>query len=114
MVEFIIHTIFWTLAIYGLFEIIKNIIYINTCTKFQPDGIYLIIAVKNQEDKIEGFLRSSLFRILYGKEEYLKNRMDVFNSSKIFLDKSSKWDETNLRNRQNIMVNMLINNKYSE
>ena len=73
MVEFIIHTIFWTLAIYGLFEIIKNIIYINTCTKFQPDGIYLIIAVKNQEDKIEGFLRSSLFRILYGKEEYLKN-----------------------------------------
>ena len=48
------------------------------------------------------------------KEEYLKNRMDVFNSSKIFLDKSSKWDETNLRNRQNIMVNMLINNKYSE
>ena len=40
--------------------------------------------------------------------------MDVFNSSKIFLDKSSKWDETNLRNRQNIMVNMLINNKYSE
>ena len=48
------------------------------------------------------------------KEEYLKNRMDVFNSSKIFLDKSSKWDDTNLRNRQNIMVNMLINNKYSE
>lgn len=48
------------------------------------------------------------------KEEYLKNRMDVFNSSKIFLDKSSKWDETNLRNRQNIMVNMLVNNKYSE
>ena len=48
------------------------------------------------------------------KEECLKNRMDVFNSSKIFLDKSSKWDETNLRNRQNIMVNMLINNKYSE
>ena len=48
------------------------------------------------------------------KEEYLKNRMDVFNSSKIFLDKSSKWDETTLRNRQNMMVNMLINNKYSE
>ena len=66
-------TIFWTLAIYGLFEIIKNIIYICTYTKFQSDGIYLIIAVKNQEEEIEGFLRSSLFKILYGKEEYLKN-----------------------------------------
>ncbi len=73
MIEFILNTIFWTLAIYGLFEIIKNIINICTYTKFQSDGIYFIIAVKNQEEKIEGFLRSSLFKILYGKEEYLKN-----------------------------------------
>ena len=71
--EFISNIIFWTLAIYGLFEIVKNIIYIFTYTKFQSDGIYLIIAVKNQEEKIEGFLRSSLFKILYGKEDYLKN-----------------------------------------
>ena len=73
MMEFVLNTIFWTLALYGLFEIIKNIIYISTYTKFQSDGIYLIIAVKNQEEKIEGFLRSSLFKILYGKEDYLKN-----------------------------------------
>ena len=26
MIEFVLNTIFWTLAIYGLFEIIKNII----------------------------------------------------------------------------------------
>ena len=54
-------------------EIIKNIIYISTYTKFKSDGIYLIIAVKNQEEKIEGFLRSVIFKILYGKDEYLKN-----------------------------------------
>ena len=71
--EFILNTIFWTLALYGLFEIIKNIINIFTYTKLQSDGIYLIIAVKNQEEKIEGFLRSTLFKILYGKVEYLKN-----------------------------------------
>ena len=73
MLEFITNTIFWILAIYGLFEIIKNIIYISTYTKFKSDGIYVIIAVKNQEEKIEGFLRSILFKILYGREEYLKN-----------------------------------------
>ena len=73
MLDFILSTIFWTLALQGLFEIIKNIIYINTYTKFKSDGIYLIIAVKNQEEKIEGFLRSILFKILYGKEDYLKN-----------------------------------------
>ena len=44
------------------------------------------------------------------KEEYLKHRMDVFNSSKIFLDKSSKWDEATLKSRQNTLVNMLVNN----
>lgn len=75
MMEFILNTIFWTLALYGLFEIIKNIINIFTYTKLQSDGIYLIIAVKNQEEKMEGFLRSTLFKILYGKEDYLKNIM---------------------------------------
>ena len=73
MLDFILSTCFWTLAIYGLFEIIKNIIYISTYTKFKSDGIYVIIAVKNQEEKIEGFLRSIIFKILYGREEYLKN-----------------------------------------
>ena len=73
MLEFILSTIFWTLAFYGLFELIKNIIYIFTYTKLKSDGIYLIIAVKNQEEIIEGFLRSTLFKILYGREEYFRN-----------------------------------------
>ncbi len=73
MTEFILNTIFWILAIYGLLEIVKSIIQLFTYTKFQSDGIYIIIAVKNQEEKIECFLRSSLFKILYGKEDYLKN-----------------------------------------
>ena len=37
MLEFVLNTIFWTLAIYGLFEIIKNIIYINKYTKFKSE-----------------------------------------------------------------------------
>lgn len=72
MWDFIFTSLIWTLAFYGLFEIIKNIIYICSYTKLQSDGIYMIIAVKNQEKKIEGFMRSVLFRILYGKEEYVK------------------------------------------
>ncbi|MBR3003044.1 MAG: hypothetical protein IKF38_05770 [Clostridia bacterium] len=73
MLEFVLNTIFWTFAFYGLFEFIKNILYIGTCTKLKADGIYLILAVKNQEDKIEGFLRSFIFKILYGKEDNIKN-----------------------------------------
>ena len=44
-----------------------------TYVNYKEDGIYIIIAVKNQEEKIEGFLRSTLFKILYGREDYLKN-----------------------------------------
>ena len=36
-------------------------------------GIYLIIAVKNKEEEIEGFMRSILFKLIYGKEESIKN-----------------------------------------
>ena len=39
----------------------------------KADGIYIIIAVKNQENRIEGYLRSIIFKILYGREESLKN-----------------------------------------
>lgn len=73
MENFLINSILWTLALYGLFEIIKQIINICTCTNMKADGIYIIIAVKNQEERIEGFLRSSLFKLLYGKEECIKD-----------------------------------------
>lgn len=73
MWNFIINTCIWTLALYGLFEIIKNIIYVCTYANYKQDGIYIIIATKNQENKIEGFLRSFLFKLFYSKEEYIKD-----------------------------------------
>ncbi len=107
MLEFIFSTMFWTLAFYGLFELVKNIIYICTYTKLKSDGIYVIIAVKNQENKIEGFLRSILFKILYGREEELKNvivaDLESNDDTKIIAKKLSKdyeclkvlnWKET--------------------
>ncbi len=80
--ENIITIVVWTLAFYGLFEIIKNIIYICTYTKLKSKGIYFIIAVKNQEENIEGFIRNLMFRILYGKEEKIKNVIIVDLNSK--------------------------------
>ena len=73
MENFVLNAILWTFALYGLFELIKQIIYMCTYTNMKADGIYIIIAVKNQEERIEGFLRSSLFKLLYGKEEYVKD-----------------------------------------
>lgn len=71
--DFILNGILWVLALYGLFEIVKTIIYTYTYTNLKADGIYLIVAAKNQEKKIEGFLRSFLFRVLYGKDENIKD-----------------------------------------
>lgn len=73
MENFIINSILWTFAFYGFFELVKQILYMCTYTNMKADGIYIIIAVKNQEERIEGFLRSSLFKLLYGKEEYIKD-----------------------------------------
>lgn len=73
MGNFIINSILWIFALYGFFELVKQVIYICTYTNMKADGIYIIITVKNQEEKIEGFLRSVLFKILYGKEEEVKD-----------------------------------------
>ena len=91
MGDFILNTILWTPAFYGLFEIIKTIINIYTYTNLKSDGIYVIIAVKNQENKIEGFLRSFIFRVIYGKEEYIKNI--------IVTDLDSKDETINILNK---------------
>ena len=71
MVDFFVYGIFWVLALYGLIEIIKTIMLAVTKVKFKNNGIYIVIAVKNQEERIEGFLRSFLFRLIYGKEDYI-------------------------------------------
>lgn len=94
MTNFIFNTILWTLALYGLWEIIKTVIYIFTYTNFKADGIYVIIAAKNQENTIEGFLRGILFRFLYGKEEYIKDiivtDLDSKDSTKEIITKFGK------------------------
>lgn len=72
MLDFIFNGIIWVLALYGLIEIIKTIYYIKIYDKIKYNGLYFIIAVKNQEETIEGIMRSILFRILYGKEEYIE------------------------------------------
>ena len=82
MENFIINSVLWTFALYGLFELIKQIIYMCTYTNLKEDGIYVIIAAKNQEEKIEGFLRSIMFKILYGKEEEIKDIIVTDLSSK--------------------------------
>ena len=102
MLEFVLNTIFWTLAIYGLFEIIKNIVYICTYTKLNTDGIYFLVVVKNQEENIEYFLRNLLFRIIYGKEE-VKNILVVDlnskdNTKKIVENLEKEYEQISLLN----------------
>ena len=79
--EFILNGILWVFALYGFFELLKTIIYTYTYTNLKADGIYVIVAAKNQEKKIEGFLRSLIFRLLYGKEENIKDVVVDLNST---------------------------------
>ena len=100
--ETFISVIIWTLAIYGLFEIIKNIIYICTYTNLNSKGTYLMVAVKNQEENIECYLRNLLFSIIYWKEE-VKNILVVDlnskdNTKKIVEKLEKEYEQINLIN----------------
>ena len=73
MLNYIIKCFLWIFAIYGIFEIVKNIIYIHTCNNIKSNGIHLVVGVRNQENSIEAFLRTLNFRILYGKENSIED-----------------------------------------
>ncbi len=62
MKEFILNGILWTLAIYGLIEIIKTISFHFTYHPAKTKGMHFIIAVKNIGERAEGILRPILFR----------------------------------------------------
>ena len=93
MLDFILNCILWTLALYGLLDILKSIRNSFINKRIESNGIFVIVAVKNQEYQIEGFLRSVIFRILYGKEEYLKNiivtDLNSIDNTKEILEKFS-------------------------
>jgi hypothetical protein len=73
MLNYIITCIVWILALYGVWEIVKNIIYIHNCNNIKGNGIHLIVGVRNEENSIEAFLRNLNFRILYGKENSIED-----------------------------------------
>ncbi len=96
MLDTLLNTLVYILAIYGMIEIIKTIYYIMECTNLREDGIYIIIATKNQANKIEGLLRSILFKIMYGKENEIKKVILTDLSSKDdTLKKLKKFKEEN-------------------
>ena len=72
MLDFILNTLVYILAIYGLIEIIKTICYIMEFTNLNENGIYIIIGTKNQEKQDDSVFRSILFKIMYGKEDMIK------------------------------------------
>lgn len=100
MWDFFINATIWTLAFYGLFEIIKNIVYIFSYTNLKSNGVYVIVAVKNQENIIEGFIRGILFRFLYGKEDNIKDiiiaDLNSKDNTKQILEKMKK-DYNNIK-----------------
>lgn len=46
------------------------------------------------------------------KERYLQKRIDVFNGSKIFIQKSDDWTPESIEKRQNEMIAKLVNDGY--
>lgn len=75
MIYFLCNMILWTLALYGGIEIIKTIIYSkSSCIPIikDNDGVFLILATKNQEKSIEGILRTYLEEIKYEESNDIK------------------------------------------
>ncbi|MCI9063102.1 MAG: glycosyltransferase [Clostridia bacterium] len=96
MLNFILNALFWTFALYGLFEIIRNIMYKYIYTESNKNNTYLIIAVKNGEDYIEGSIRNDLSKIFLDNKNPIREIMVVdLNSNDSTNEILSKMKEKN-------------------
>ncbi len=46
------------------------------------------------------------------KEKYLQSRIDAFKANKIFIEQNDVWTVDVLKNRQDEIVNIIVNNRY--
>ena len=72
MLNFVLSIILWTLAIYGLYEIIKTVINSYLTKKVKLSNAYLVIIVKNGENYIEYLTRKAIIRKVIEKANYIK------------------------------------------
>ena len=72
MLDFLLNLTIWTLVMYAIFEIIRILLYYFILPKEEGEDTYIVITVKDGEEYIEGVLRSLIYKILYGKENNIK------------------------------------------
>lgn len=87
-----------------------NSYWINTFTKEERDFwthkiANLVLISKRKNSKLGNLDYKEK------KERYLKDRVDAFQGSKIFLEKNSEWNVDILEKRQSVLVDMLIMNE---
>lgn len=77
MQDYIFQVIIWVFAIYGFIELTLKVINTTMFLDLYSKGMYIIIGVKNQEDNIETFLRTIIFKIIYGKQDETLDKIIV-------------------------------------
>lgn len=89
MFDFILTSILWFLALYGLIELINFLLNLHKKTNLSFNENSFIITVHNQENNIEFFIRSLLSKLL-------DNNLNISNI--IIVDLNSTDNTLNLLN----------------
>ncbi len=116
----ILQIIIWILAIYGLLEIIINLFNAVALVNNNIKDMYILIAVKNQENSIEGIVRSIVFKNIYHKNENLFNNIiiadmgstdDTLRILKKLSNEYSFLRVVDCKDSQDLLSNILGNDK---
>lgn len=69
--------IIWVLAVYGFIELLISLFNSVILINKNFNDMYILIAVKNQEESIEGIIRTIIFKNIYYKNEDLFNNIVI-------------------------------------
>lgn len=97
MINFIFYCILWTLAIWGLIDIVKNVKKNIKNRIAELEDIFVVVAVKNKEKQVEGIIRTEIINNIKNnnlsfKKIYITD-LESSDNTKVILEKLSKDNE---------------------
>lgn len=89
MLEFVIKSVFWAMAMYGLIELVSELIFGGKSRRQRKSGMYILLTALEECLDVEVFLKSVIDRVGYGVDGIVISKGELSCSTRKIIERIS-------------------------